>query len=97
MVASIKVSVGGDLYKNSLLCFCAALGIRKHPLGFLPAHVYTGLLAALVYILRLFFLEHCFEDTMRELHEVDMKLIHAFQEQHAKWLCVGTYFVFSKP
>lgn len=62
MIASIKVRVGGDMYSNALLCFCAATGIRRHPLGFTEAYLYTGVLAALVWLARLFFLEAGFED-----------------------------------
>lgn len=29
LVSSIKQNVGGNAYVNPLLCFCAALGIRK--------------------------------------------------------------------
>ncbi|KAK1838379.1 hypothetical protein CCHR01_18995 [Colletotrichum chrysophilum] len=45
IVASIKTQVGGHIYSNSLLCFCAALGIRSHPLGYTEPHLYTGMLA----------------------------------------------------
>ena len=47
LVASIRVRVGGDMYSNALLYFCAAMGIRRAPTGFTCATLYTGILAAL--------------------------------------------------
>ncbi|KAL3588256.1 hypothetical protein FPOAC2_14155 [Fusarium poae] len=54
IVASIKTHVGGNVYTNSLLCFCAALGIKPRPMGYTEPHLYTGLLAAMVWWARLF-------------------------------------------
>ncbi|EXL40287.1 hypothetical protein FOCG_17175 [Fusarium oxysporum f. sp. radicis-lycopersici 26381] len=62
IVASIKTHVGGNTYTNSLLCFCAALGIKPRPMGYIEPHLYTGLLAAIVWWARLFFLEAAFEN-----------------------------------
>ncbi|KAH6974825.1 hypothetical protein EDB80DRAFT_595230 [Ilyonectria destructans] len=42
IIASIKVRVGGDMYRNVMLCFCAATGIRRHPLGYMEAYLFIG-------------------------------------------------------
>ncbi|OBS16938.1 hypothetical protein FPOA_12490 [Fusarium poae] len=39
IVASIKTHVGGNTYTNSLLCFCAALGIKSRPMGYIEPHL----------------------------------------------------------
>lgn len=57
MVASIKQNIGGKVYASPLLCFCAALGITARPLGYTEPHLYTGLLAGVLWWSRLFFLE----------------------------------------
>ncbi|PCD20051.1 hypothetical protein AU210_015935 [Fusarium oxysporum f. sp. radicis-cucumerinum] len=49
IAASIKTHVGGNVYMNPLLCFCAALGVRKRPLGYTEPHLYTGMLAAVLW------------------------------------------------
>lgn len=96
MVASIKVRVGGDMYNNAMLCFCAATGIKRHPLGFTEAYLYTGVLAALAWLARLFFLEAGFEDVLPEEQGIGVEDLDRFKEDHAKWMCVGTYTVMSK-
>ncbi|OAQ71908.1 hypothetical protein VFPPC_12026 [Pochonia chlamydosporia 170] len=96
MIASIKVRVGGDMYSNAMLCFCAATGIRRHPLGFTEAYLYTGVLAALAWLARLFFLEAGFENVSPEEHGIGVKTLDRFKEDHARWMCVGTYTVMSK-
>lgn len=48
IIASIKDRVGGNTYKNPLLCFCAALSITKRPLSYTEPHLYTGILAAVL-------------------------------------------------
>lgn len=95
MVASIKTQVGGNVYSNSLLCFCAALGIRSRPLGYTEPHLYTGMLAAIMWWSRLFFLEAAFEDQPRDQDEVGIEAVLAFRDQHAAWMCVGTHTVAS--
>jgi hypothetical protein len=70
IVASIKTHVGGNTYTNSLLCFCAALGIKQRPMGYIEPHLYTGLLAAIVWWARLFFLEVVFENQPLDYDEV---------------------------
>ncbi|CAI6091000.1 unnamed protein product [Clonostachys chloroleuca] len=96
IVGSIKVRVGGKMYSNGLLCFCAAIGIRLHPLGYTEAYLYTGMLAALLWISRLFFLEAGFEGQPRELEEVKVEALQQFQKEHEMWMCLGTYTVASK-
>ncbi|KFA71004.1 hypothetical protein S40288_10386 [Stachybotrys chartarum IBT 40288] len=96
MVASIKVRIGGNMYTNSLLCFCAALGIRRHPLGFTEAYLYTGMLAALLWVCRLFFLEAGFEDVPSELEQVSFEAADQFRQEHEQWMCVGKYTVIGK-
>ncbi len=96
IVASIKVRVGGNMYGNGLLSFCAAIGIRLHPLGYTEAYLYTGMLAALLWISRLFFLEAGFEGQPRELEEVSVEALERFQKEHETWMCLGTYTVASK-
>ncbi|KJZ70468.1 hypothetical protein HIM_10140 [Hirsutella minnesotensis 3608] len=66
LVSSIRQNVGGNVYANPLLAFCAALGIRKQPLGYAGPHLYTGLLAAIMWWARLVFLEAMFEKQPRE-------------------------------
>lgn len=95
MVASIKQKVGGRVYANPLLCFCAALGITTRPLGYTEPHLYTGLLAGVLWWSRLFFLEAGFEGQSRELDEVDVEAVLAFQGELAKWMVIGTHTVTS--
>ncbi|KAK5994713.1 ATP-dependent DNA helicase tlh2-like protein [Cladobotryum mycophilum] len=96
MIASIKVRVGGDMYSNAMLCFCAAAGIRRHPLGYMEAYLYTGILAALVWLSRMFFLEAGFENEPRELDAVSIEALTRFRQEHETWMCIGTYTVMSK-
>jgi hypothetical protein len=49
IVALIKTHISRNIYINSLLCFCAALGIKLYPMGYIEPHLYTGLLAAIVW------------------------------------------------
>jgi hypothetical protein len=91
IVASIKTHVGGNVYTNSLLCFCAALGIKPRPMGYTEPHLYTGLLAAMVWWARLFFLEAVFENQPLDRDEVGVKAVLAFEQQHASWMCMGTH------
>ncbi|KAK7583650.1 hypothetical protein V3481_012931 [Fusarium oxysporum f. sp. vasinfectum] len=95
IVASIKTHVGGNTYTNSLLCFCAALGIKPRPMGYIEPHLYTGLLAAIVWWARLFFLEAAFENQPLDRDEVGVEAVLAFQEQHTSWMCMGTHTVMS--
>ncbi|KAH8662637.1 hypothetical protein BGZ61DRAFT_462911 [Ilyonectria robusta] len=96
MIASIKVRVGGDMYSNAMLCFCAATGIRRHPLGYTEAYLFTGVLAALSWLARLFFLEAGFEDVSPEEEHVGVEALDRFQQEHETWMCIGTYTVMSK-
>jgi hypothetical protein len=95
IVASIKTHVGGNVYTNSLLCFCAALGIKPRPMGYMEPHLYTGLLAAIVWWARLFFLEAVFENQPLDRDEVGVEAVLAFEEQHTSWMCMGTHTVMS--
>ncbi|RSL86277.1 hypothetical protein CDV31_016422, partial [Fusarium ambrosium] len=95
MVASIKVHVGGNVYTNSLLSFCAALGVQQRPLGYTEPHLYTGMVAAILWWGRLFFLESVFENQPRDQDEVGIDAVLAFREQHTAWMCTGTHTVIS--
>lgn len=95
LVASIQQQVGGDIYESPLLSFCAALGITAQPLGFTQPHLYTGLLAAILWWVRLFFLEAQFEGQSREAEQVGVEAVLAFREAHAKWMCTGCHTVVS--
>jgi hypothetical protein len=95
IVASIKTHVGGNTYTNSLLCFCAALGIKQRPMSYTEPHLYTGMLAAILWWARLFFLEAVFEDQPLDRDEVGVEAVLAFQEQHTAWMCIGTHTVIS--
>jgi hypothetical protein len=95
IVASIKTHVGGNIYTNSLLCFCAALGIKQRPTGYTEPHLYTGMLAAILWWARLFFLEAVFENQPLDRDEVGVEAVLTFQEQHAAWMCAGTHTVIS--
>ncbi|KAK2684833.1 hypothetical protein QWA68_016741 [Fusarium oxysporum] len=95
IVSLIKTEVGGNAYTNSLLCFCAALGIRQRPLGYTEPHLYTGMLAGILWWARLFFLEAAFEDQPQDQDEVGVKAVLSFKEQHAAWMCVGSHTVIS--
>lgn len=64
IVSSIKTEVGRNLYMNLLLCFCAAFGIRQCLLGYIEPHLYTGMLAGILWWAWLFFLEAAFEDEL---------------------------------
>jgi hypothetical protein len=96
MIASIKVRVGGNIYSNALLCFCAAMGIHRNPAGYESATHYTGIMAGLHWLSQLFFLEHIFENEPRELEELGLEALDRFQEEFAKWICIGTYTAISK-
>ncbi|CAI6088681.1 unnamed protein product [Clonostachys chloroleuca] len=87
--------VGGNVYMNALLSFCAALGIRQRPLGYTEPHLYTGMLAAVLWWGRLFFLESMFENQPRDQDEVSIDAVLAFREQHTAWMCTGTHTVVS--
>ncbi|KAK7230149.1 hypothetical protein V2G26_002319 [Clonostachys chloroleuca] len=93
--ASVKVHVGGNVYINALLSFCAALGIRQRPLGYTEPHLYTGMLAAVLWWGRLFFLESIFENQPRDQDEVSIDAVLAFREQYTAWMCTGTHTVVS--
>ena len=96
MIASVKVRVGGRMYNNGLLCFCAAMGIRRQPLGYEEAIKYTAVMAALHWLARLFFLEHEFESEPHEAECIDVEVLDDFDGEFAKWMCVGTYTAMSK-
>jgi hypothetical protein len=51
MIESIKTKVGGAMYTNALLCFFAATAIRVGGDGFRPAGLFTGTLAAMLWLL----------------------------------------------
>jgi len=91
IMASVKQQVGGKVYVSPLLSFCAALGIRRQPLGFAEPHLYTGLLAAILWWSRLFFLEAFFAGEPADIEMVSPEMALRFREEHATWLCAGTH------
>lgn len=84
LVQSVKHHVGGNAYDNPLLAFCAALGITKRQLGYTEPHLYTGLLAGVLWWSRLLLLEATFEGQTRELAEVRVDKVLEFRDVHAK-------------
>lgn len=95
LVRSVKQHIGGNAYGNPLLSFCAALGVVKRPLGYSEPHLYTGMLAGMLWWARLLLLESTFEGQTRELAEVGVDKVLEFRDEHAKWMCVGTHSVMS--
>jgi hypothetical protein len=73
MVTSIKTKVGGAMYTNELLCFFAATAIRAGGDGFRPTGQFTGTLAAMLWMLRLFFLEDSFRDMPLSVEEISVE------------------------
>ena len=95
LVRSIKQHVGGNAYANPLLCFCAALGVTKRPLGYTEPHLYTGMLAAVMWLARLLLLETVFEGQTHKLEEVSVDKVLEFRSEHTEWMCTGTHTVVS--
>ncbi|MBE3098262.1 MAG: DEAD/DEAH box helicase, partial [Planctomycetes bacterium] len=93
LASSVRQELGGNVYESPLLCFTAAAGIRKTPLGYAEPHLYTGLLAGVLWWSRAVFLEVCFASQPRELEEVDFDALEAFDKEHARWMCAGTHTV----
>lgn len=71
------------MYTNALLCFFAAIAIREGSNGFLPAGVFTATVAAMLWILRLFFLEDSFQDMPLNVEDILVEKMEWFTEQHA--------------
>ncbi|TWU70380.1 hypothetical protein ED733_000066 [Metarhizium rileyi] len=93
IIASIKTKVGGAMYTNALLCFFAATAVREGGDGFLPAGVFTATVAAMLWILRLFFLEDSFQDMPLNVEDISVEKMEWFTEQHAQWLSVDRFTV----
>ncbi|KAL7940041.1 hypothetical protein V8C42DRAFT_349789 [Trichoderma barbatum] len=93
IMASIRTKVGGAMYTNALLCFFAATAIRRGGDGFQPAGMFTGTVAAMLWILRLVFLEHSFQDMPMDMEEIPVEKMEWFTEQHGRWLCVDGFTV----
>ncbi|CAK7207842.1 hypothetical protein SEUCBS139899_010657 [Sporothrix eucalyptigena] len=91
VVSCIKDEVGGDVYANVLLCFCAALGVQAEPVGYRMAHLYTPLLAGILWWCRVFFLEDAFADVAGGGKDVDVAKIQAFDASFATWLCAASH------
>ncbi|KAL9565573.1 hypothetical protein ACKAV7_009755 [Fusarium commune] len=72
-----------------------ALGINRHPLGYLEPYLYTGMLAGILWWAWLFFLEAVFENQPVDQDEVGIEAILAFREEHTSWMCIGTHSVIS--
>lgn len=93
LASSVRQELGGNVYESPLLCFLAAGGIQKTPLRYAEPHLYTGLLAGVLWWSRAVFLEVCFASQPRELKEVDLDALKAFDEEHGRWMCAGTHTV----
>ena len=93
MIASIEVGVGGKVYSNALLCFCAAVAIGSDGKSFSPAGLFTGILAGILWISRLVFLESSFQACPPEASEVPLEAMDAYTAAHAKWMCMNTFTV----
>lgn len=73
MIASIKTKVGGDMYANGLLCFLAPTATRSGGDGFRATGQFTGTLADMLWIMRLFFLENCFQDMPLNVEDISVE------------------------
>jgi superfamily II DNA or RNA helicase len=93
LIASIKTKVGGAMYTNALLCFFAATAIRQGGDGFQQVGVFTATVAAMLWMLRLFFLEDSFSDMPLNVDDISVEKMEWFSEQHAKWLSVDQFTV----
>ena len=93
LIASIKTKVGGAIYTNALLCFLAATAIRPGGDGFRPAGLFTATVAAMLWMLRLFFLEDSFSDMPLNVDDITAEKMEWFSEEHAKWLSVDQFTV----
>ncbi|KJK87120.1 hypothetical protein H633G_09028 [Metarhizium anisopliae BRIP 53284] len=93
LIASFKTKVGGAMYTNALLCFFAATAIRQGGEGFQPAGVFTATVAAMLWMLRLFFLEDSFSDMPLNVEDIPVEKMEWFSEQHAQWLSVDRFTV----
>jgi hypothetical protein len=90
IIVSIKQHVGGVVYISPLLSFYAALGIRRNPLGFAEPHLYTGLLTAILWWSRLFFVEDLFAGEPVDLGTVSPDAALRCREEIATWMYTGT-------
>lgn len=93
LIASIKTKVGGAIYTNALLCFFAAIAIRVSGDGFRAIGLFTGTLAAMLWMLWLFFLEDSFRDMPLNIEDISVEKIEWFADQHAQWLSVDRFTV----
>jgi hypothetical protein len=64
-------------------------------MGYIEPHLYTGLLAGIVWWARVFFLEAAFENEPLDRDEVGVEAVLAFEKQHTSWMCMGTHTVMS--
>lgn len=97
-IASIKTRITGQTYRNSLLSFCAVAGISgtNNNWSWFPPMTYTRILAGLMWVSRVFFLEHIFEKCPLDATPIEDALLDHFVEEHAAWMTVGKYTIFSK-
>ncbi|KAK4205879.1 hypothetical protein QBC37DRAFT_463941 [Rhypophila decipiens] len=58
-------------------------------------HLYTGMLAGILWWARLFFFEAVFENELLDQDEVGVEAVFAFPKEHASWMCTGTHSVIS--
>ena len=79
LIASIKTKVGGAMYTNALLCFLAATAIRQGGDGWQHAGMFTATVAAMLWMLRLFFLEDSFSDMPLNVDDISVyRLTYVF-------------------
>lgn len=93
MMASIEVGVGGKTYSNALMCFSAAVAISSDGKSFSTAGLFTGILAGILWICRLLFLDNSFQACPPDAEEVPIEAMEAYTAAHAKWMCMNTFTV----
>lgn len=78
------------------MSFSGVANIRVEPLGFALSTLYTGILAALQWICRLFFLEGEFAGVELDEDGVDLDAMDSFDAAHDKWMCLGGHPMMNK-
>ena len=93
LIPSIKTKVGGAMYTNACFVSSQQQPSDKGGDGFQPVGVFTATVAAMLWMLRLFFLEDSFSDIPLNVDDISVEKMEWFSEQHAKWLSVDQFTV----
>ena len=80
--------LSGDPFESPLWHFVAVLGIDGESVQLRPAHLFTYVLAGLVYVARALIAEHAVPVKARPAME---DLESRFSQAHQTWLCKATY------